>query len=237
MGASWSKLALFAMSNLLLHAMAGSATADHHRRALLESHIEDGNFEDAVSMLVDGEGASTSSLSTLINFTNSAGYTLLQYASSRGDALGAATLLQRGADPHVPNDVINGFQALHWAASNGFQDVVETLLEHEADLEAKDFHGRTPLALACERGHESIALTLISHGAMMHEPSGDLKTPLHYAAFSGVHSFLCSSSRHPFSFRFLPPLSFININPPHNPPPGSPKTNHIQTNKHKHKPN
>ena len=152
--------------------------------AFLLAHIEDGNFDEALTML--DSTLDQSVLPRYLNFQNSMGYTLLHYACSRGDTDGAYSLLQRGADVHVPNEVINGFTALHWATSIGASAVVQTLLEHGADLEAKDFNGRTPLHIACERGHQDVALLLIQQGASILRESSDLKTPLHYAAFSGM---------------------------------------------------
>src|SRR5213075_2022087 len=48
-----------------------------------------------------------------------------------------------------------GRSALHWAASNGHKAAVRLLLEHKADVDAKDgLFGRTALHEAASKGHE-----------------------------------------------------------------------------------
>ena len=55
-------------------------------------------------------------------------------------------LLDAGADVHARNEA--DFTALHGAALRGLNEVVQTLLDHGADIDARDFRGRTPYRLA-----------------------------------------------------------------------------------------
>jgi hypothetical protein len=59
-----------------------------------------------------------------------------------------------------------GTTALHEAAGSGWQDGVELLLEHAADINAVSVQtGATPLQLAIEYESSSVALWLLEHGA------------------------------------------------------------------------
>jgi len=59
-------------------------------------------------------------------------------------------LVERGADVNVMNN--QTYTALHWAASKGHYYVVEELLNMNADFDAKDSNGDTPLHLAAKTG-------------------------------------------------------------------------------------
>ena len=69
---------------------------------------------------------------------------------SRGDRGGSVArvreLIEQGADVHVRNH--KGQSALHCAAKAGFEDIVALLLDHDADVDAEDDAGETPLATA-----------------------------------------------------------------------------------------
>ena len=77
--------------------------------------------------------------------------------------------------------VEDGRTALHMAAENGHENVVQHLLTQGADFNAESADGRTPLQLALESGNESIAHLLIQRGADVNAnfPSGE--TPLSVA--------------------------------------------------------
>ena len=55
-------------------------------------------------------------------------------------------LLEAGADINATNEA--DFTALHGAAFRGLNEVVEYLVAHDADIDARDFRGRTPFRLA-----------------------------------------------------------------------------------------
>ncbi len=56
------------------------------------------------------------------------------------------TLLEAGADINAVNEA--DFTALHGAAFRGLNEVVQFLVEHGANINARDFRGRTPYRLA-----------------------------------------------------------------------------------------
>ena len=51
----------------------------------------------------------------------------------------------------------DGFTALHWAAETGRMDVCDFLMSKDADPQAKDKRGRSPIDLALRGGHLEIA--------------------------------------------------------------------------------
>ena len=55
-------------------------------------------------------------------------------------------LLDAGADVNAVNEA--DFTALHGAAYRGLNEVIQILVEHGANINARDFRGRTPYRLA-----------------------------------------------------------------------------------------
>ncbi|EAU37683.1 predicted protein [Aspergillus terreus NIH2624] len=78
-------------------------------------------------------------------------------------------LLSRGADrvihpidvfggivPHIDMTDEHGRTLLSWAAEHGQDEVVEALIKHGADINAKDNHGRTAFDMARDGGHYAV---------------------------------------------------------------------------------
>jgi ankyrin repeat protein len=59
----------------------------------------------------------------------------------------------------------HGWTPLHRASINGALEVVRLLLEHGADVEAKDNDGETALQVAAYKGHDEVVELLREHGA------------------------------------------------------------------------
>ncbi|XP_018427337.1 PREDICTED: tankyrase-2 isoform X4 [Nanorana parkeri] len=76
---------------------------------------------------------------------------------------------------------------LHFAAGYNRVAVVEYLLEHGADVHAKDKGGLVPLHNACSYGHYEVTELLVKHGAVINVADLWKFTPLHEAAAKGKY--------------------------------------------------
>ena len=68
---------------------------------------------------------------------------------------------------------------LHWASQHGHVEVVQTLIDNGANVNARDVFGRTPLHLAV--GHPAIIALLLEAGANVDARDSLSNTPLHRA--------------------------------------------------------
>ena len=81
-----------------------------------------------------------------------------------------------------------GSTALHWASeSRNFKDgsVLRLLLEHDADINAQDQMGRTPLHCASYKGALEVVRLLLKLGANVEAKGNDRMTALQEAAYRG----------------------------------------------------
>jgi ankyrin repeat protein len=115
----------------------------------------------------------------------------LFYAAKDNDVQKATGLLAAGANVNARAGVIYGsgvpspylnLTLLHVATSNNSADVARLLVEHGADLNARNLGGETPLHLAARLRDTSIALLLLDHGADANPRDSDGDTPLMKAA-------------------------------------------------------
>ena len=92
------------------------------------------------------------------------GCTPLMVASAKGHAPVVRALLAAGADVRARTN--RSCTALHWASYYGHTEALRELLKsHDAELNAQDADGFTPLMYACAEGHLLAATTLIDAGA------------------------------------------------------------------------
>ena len=71
------------------------------------------------------------------------------------------------------------------AATNGHLEVVKSLLEAKAEVEAKDKYGRTPLSWAAVEGHSEVVKSLLQAKAEVDAKDNDGKTALELAQGKG----------------------------------------------------
>ncbi|CAJ2510652.1 Uu.00g062770.m01.CDS01 [Anthostomella pinea] len=112
----------------------------------------------------------------------------------------AAELLENGADPNSQGseDVRNVY--LHTAAEAGSETAIKLLLEHGANVDAKDAKGQTPFSRAMWKVQYAAAQLLLDKGADMDAIDNRKRTALMYAAAYGelraIH-YLCSKGAKP----------------------------------------
>ncbi len=78
-----------------------------------------------------------------------------------------------------------GRTALHEAAYQGDEGLVEKVLKYKPNIEAKDKYGETPLHLAAFRGHTEVVNLLLEKGANIEAKNKFGYTALHLAAYFG----------------------------------------------------
>jgi hypothetical protein len=107
----------------------------------------------------------------------------LRYSKPRYDI--AQLLIDHGVDPNETNGM--GMTALHIVAGQGTVDAARWLLDHGADIHARDREFEsTPLAWAARAGREDMTRFLLSRGASpVHPDDEDWATPIAWARRRG----------------------------------------------------
>jgi|GEM_PF-1924796 len=109
------------------------------------------------------------------------GGTPLHRAAERGLSEIVLALIRRGANVDARRPERQD-SPLHFAANAG---VARALIDHGADIEARDWSDRTPLHWAAQFGRADVVGLLIESGARVDSLSSDGATPLHWAARQG----------------------------------------------------
>lgn len=87
--------------------------------------------------------------------------------------------------PTVLSRDSHGLTVLHVACIHGKANIVETLIEMGAEINATDLNECTPLHYAASRGHQNALLLLLHSGANINQPNIDKNTPLHMCVNNG----------------------------------------------------
>lgn len=111
----------------------------------------------------------------------------LHWACATGKTHLAELLLTRSRPPRADVHAveIRGKTSLHLAAAHGWDDLVQLLLIHGANVAAKSDGGWSPLHNACELGSETIVRILMGTGSDINAKLLNGMTPLHLAAQAG----------------------------------------------------
>lgn len=99
----------------------------------------------------------------VVNARSSKGETPLIVAIGNRDSTWTRFLLQKGADPNLPEK--SGETPLIAASRNGFVDAVEWLLESDAKVDEPNRKGETALIVAVQQRQTAIVRALLKKGA------------------------------------------------------------------------
>jgi len=100
-----------------------------------------------------------------VNTADRFGWSLLHYTAYNDKTNMTKMLLEKGANPNIVERT-DGRTPLHYAAAlPGQKTIAEILLAHGANMDTRDWYGKTPLSLAKENGHTEIVELLRKHGA------------------------------------------------------------------------
>jgi ankyrin repeat protein len=108
-------------------------------------------------------------------------FTPLHHACAYGYLETVQILLTAGANPNAAT-LIDDTTPFQQAVFNGHHELLETLLEHGADLSAGDDKA---LDLASLNGHNQCVSILLSHNANPNSKDFEMSTPAHKAALNG----------------------------------------------------
>ena len=115
---------------------------------------------------------------------------LMLHACRTGDQKTISSLLALDASQatRTHHSALTGQPAhpLAIAMESGHMDCAQTLIDHQADVNAADQDGQTPLHMAARNGHVRCLKWLVSHGASVNASNGNGETPLHLAIKVGI---------------------------------------------------
>ena len=137
-----------------------------------------GRLADVTALLDDDPDALTA--------FSADGWTALHLAAHFGTVEVVRTLLQSGSDVHSRSRNRIANQPLHAACAGACsRDVVMMLLDHGADVQAKEHGGFTPLHEAAQNGNLELTRMLMDAGADTDATTDDGKTPADLAKDTG----------------------------------------------------
>ncbi len=152
------------------------AAVEYNRPAIVQKLVAQGvdpnlNTRDGAPLLVDAlkdknlEVAEALMRAKNIDFerTNAAGENALMMAAYQG-LLPIVKLMVETYEVEVNK---TGWTALHYAATNGHDNVVKYLLDHAAYIDAESPNASTPLMMAAMSGHITTVKLLLDEGADM----------------------------------------------------------------------
>ena len=114
------------------------------------------------------------------------GFTPLLAAAQRGHTEVCELLMANGSDLEERESDTQD-TALHYAAIEGNESLLQLLLSQKADVNSKGRIGFTPLHLASQEGHLSSVVTLLQAGADPLLPQVDGALAIHLAAGQNHH--------------------------------------------------
>ncbi|KAL0262557.1 hypothetical protein SLS55_001525 [Diplodia seriata] len=164
---------------LLLEKGADQTIVDNDRLSPLYGLCKNGDGDPASIMRLLENGADAT-----ISLEGAEGATCLHACAEFNRVTIALILLERGAQKCL-HTRFNGQTPLHIAASKGHRELMQILIDHQADVNQKDPRNRTPLHTAARHGHLTAVALLLDNEAEIEVTGDDGETPLHWAAVHG----------------------------------------------------
>lgn len=122
-------------------------------------------------------------------------------------------LIDAGANLHQ-TDPKYGQQAIHKAAAVSTEEIINLLIAHDADLNAVDNSGLTPLHLASVYNNHSLAKILLQHGANVKALSKKKLTPLKLAKDDLMKNILSNHEAYAQAYQpSAPPMQLAETGP------------------------
>jgi ankyrin repeat protein len=162
-----ARLGGFALAIALLSALAASATPATDAKAATDVNAREVDGTTALHWAVRADNAEETRrllrAGARPDVTNRYGVTPLSLAAANGNAAILSLLIAAGADPNAASA---HEPVLMTATRSGSVDAVRCLLDHGADVNAREpWQGETALMWAAGKNHAAIAQLLIQHGA------------------------------------------------------------------------
>jgi ankyrin repeat protein len=132
---------------------------------------------------------------SLASAFSEAGFTALHFASYYGAARAVRLLLDAGASTEAVTRNFLANMPLHAAAAGHHTAICETLLEHGADVNAKQHGGFVPLHTAAQHGDPEMVRLFLRYGADPRLASDEGKTGEQLAQSQG-HSLVAALLRY-----------------------------------------
>lgn len=117
----------------------------------------------------------------LLNSFSADGFTALGLASFFGHFTLVKQLLDKGANPNTASNNQFKVAPIHSACAISTIDMVELLIKHGANVNAKQMQGVTPLHSAAHNGQTKLSKLLIDNGADINAKMDNGQTPLFMA--------------------------------------------------------
>ena len=157
-------------------------------RMLLDHTYKESAKKYEVEVEVVKEGGIDRNMTVDVQDDNSS--TPLYLACAHGHTDVASFLLEEGADIDAvineqPSDMYLAINPLQIASQRGYHELVQLLLDHDADREITNGHGMHSLHLAAANGHTEVIRLLLSHGINVNDPTNDGTTALHLSCTHG----------------------------------------------------
>ena len=121
-----------------------------------------------------------------VNATNKRGHSALMMASVKGNIDAVNVLLKAGADPDITD--ANGNTCIHLSMYEVWKrKVLQTLIDHGANVNATDKDCQTALVVASDKGNTDAINVLLTAGADPNIADANGNTCLHFAVHQGCN--------------------------------------------------